>query len=84
MRRTQRKSVEEARTLLLELLEDAESGQSAIITKAGRPVDALVPIESFKSIDRRKSLLPLTGSGRGLWGKDSRRTLRNLRAEWDR
>jgi hypothetical protein len=30
------------------------------------------------------SLLPLAGSGRGLWGPDSRSTLRALRDEWDR
>jgi hypothetical protein len=33
---------------------------------------------------RQKSLLALAGSGRGLWGRDSRKTLRKLRDEWDR
>jgi hypothetical protein len=26
----------------------------------------------------------MEGSGRGLWGEDSRRTLRDLRDEWSR
>ena len=79
MSENQRKSVEEARDQLLGLLEEAEGGQSTIITREGRPVAALVPIEVFKSIDREISLLPLKGQGRGLWGKNSVRTLRALR-----
>ena len=80
----QHKEAEEARNRLLELLEAAESGQSTVITRGGRPVAVLVPIETFISIGDQKSLLPLTGSGRGLWGKNSTRTLRNLREEWER
>lgn len=33
---------------------------------------------------QQQSLLPLEGSGRGLWGKDSARTVRRLRDEWSR
>ena len=33
---------------------------------------------------RQLSLLPLQGSGRGMWGKDVRQTLQKLRDEWDR
>jgi prevent-host-death family protein len=78
---TQRKGAEEARNQLPDLLEAAENGLSTVITRHGRPVAALVPIETFESIARQKSILPLRGSGRGLWGKDSRRTLRDLREE---
>jgi len=39
-----RESVEEARNQLPDLLEVAELGRSAIITRDGRPVAALVPV----------------------------------------
>jgi prevent-host-death family protein len=84
MNTTRRKGAEEARNQLPELLEAAENGQATIITKRGRPVAALIPVESLKSASRQQSLLPLEGSGRGLWGKSSKRTLGKLRDEWSR
>ena len=79
-----RKGSEEARNQLPALLDAAENGQSTIITRHGRPVAALVPIAHYGAVDRQQSLLPLQGSGRGLWGRDSTRTLRKLRDEWER
>jgi hypothetical protein len=32
----------------------------------------------------QQSLMPLRGSGRGLWGENSARTLDELREEWSR
>ena len=84
MSKIQRKGAEEARNQLPDLLEAAEAGKSTIITRHGRPVAALVPIDEFRSPERQASLLALAGSGRGLWGKDSTRTIRRLREEWDR
>ena len=51
---------------------------------AGRPVAALVPLDDYVATGRQQSVLPLAGSGRGLWGRDSTRTLRKLRDEWTR
>lgn len=79
-----RKGAEEARSQLPELLDDAEEGRSTIITRHGRPVAALVPIDSSGVAVRQQPLLPLAGSGRGLWGRDSSNTLRKLRDEWSR
>jgi prevent-host-death family protein len=84
MTMTQRRGAEEARNQLPDLLDAAEKGRSTIITRHGKPVAALVPIETYEDSVRQLSLLPLEGSGRGLWGKDSRVTLRKLRDEWDR
>jgi prevent-host-death family protein len=84
MSATRRKGAEEARNQLPDLLEAAEKGESTIITRHGRPVAALVPIEMYGSAVQQQPLIPLRGSGRGLWGKDSRRTLRKLRNEWSR
>ncbi|CAN5607002.1 hypothetical protein BH10PSE6_BH10PSE6_27640 [soil metagenome] len=80
----QRKGAEEARNQLPDLLEAAEGGKSTIITRHGRPVAVLVPIDEYRSVERQASLVPLSGSGRGMWGKDSTRTIRELRKEWDR
>jgi prevent-host-death family protein len=79
-----RKGAEEARNQLPELLGAAEKGQPTIITKRGRPVAALMPIDSLRRGIRQQPLLPLAGSGRGLWGKSSARTISKLRDEWSR
>ncbi len=79
-----RKGAEEARNQLPDLLAAAESGRSTVITKHGRPVAAIVPIDEFTGGQRQQPLLPLKGSGEGLWGKDSTGTLRDLREEWNR
>ena len=78
------KGAEEARNQLPHLLEAAEDGQSTVITKHGRPIAALVPIDDYVAAVRQEPLPPLAGSGRGLWGRDSARTIRKLRDEWSR
>lgn len=79
-----RKGVEEARSQLPALLAQAEKGRSTVITRHGRSIAALVPVERAGGGLRQKSLLGLAGSGKGLWGKDSTKTLRRLRDEWRR
>ena len=84
MSETSRKGAEEARNQLPALLDAAEKGQTTIITKHGRAVAALVPADTYGAATRQQPLLPLKGSGRGLWGRNSRGTLRKLRDEWSR
>ena len=79
-----RKGAEEARNQLPHLIDAAEEGRSTVITRHGRPVAALVPIEAYSATVRQQPLTPVEGSGRGLWGKDSARTIRKLRNEWTR
>ena len=79
-----RKGAEEARNQLPHLIDAAEKGQSTIITRRGRPVAALVPIAAYGAATRQHPITPVEGSGRGLWGRNSGRTLRKLRDEWDR
>jgi prevent-host-death family protein len=81
---TVRKGAEEARNQLPELLSAAEKGCATIITRHGRPIAALVPISEYASAYGQQPLLPEEGTGRGLWGKNSTRTIRRLRAEWSR
>lgn len=73
---------EEARTLLPELLELAHQGKASLITKRGKPYAELVPVGSAATRKPRLPFLSLAASGRGLWGRDSRKTLKRLRDEW--
>jgi len=84
MSRPNRRGVEAARNQLPALLAEAERGRSTIITRHGRSIAAIVPVERAEGGSRQKSLMGLAGSGKGLWGKDSTRTLRKLRDEWQR
>ncbi|MGH8705671.1 MAG: type II toxin-antitoxin system Phd/YefM family antitoxin [Burkholderiales bacterium] len=84
MARPKRKGVEEARKQLPALLAEAEKGRATVITRHGRSIAAIVPVDRATLGQRQKSLLGLAGSGKGLWGKDSSRTLRRLRDEWNR
>ena len=81
---TSRKGAEEARSQLPALLEAAGKGRATIITRHGRPVAALVPMADFLEGGRQQPLLPLAGSGRGLWGGDVAHTIDGLRDEWSR
>ena len=73
---------EQARAHLPELLEAAHHGSSTIITKHGRPYAALVSLAHSESRRKESSLLDLKGSGRGLWGRDSARSVARIRDEW--
>jgi prevent-host-death family protein len=79
-----RRSAEEARRQLPELLTAAQRGRQTIISRHGRPVAVLTPISASGAANTQRSLLSLTGSGRGMYGEDSRATIRQLRDEWDR
>ncbi len=78
------KDAEEARNQLPDLLAAAEKGRATIITKHGRPVAAIVPLNEFDPKRGQQSLVPLRGSGSTLWDEDSAGTIRKLRDEWSR
>ena len=82
--KSRQRGAEDARNQLPALLTAAANGQPTIITKRGKPVAALMPIAAYATGSRQQPLSPLSGSGRGLWGKSSIRTLRKLRGEWSR
>ena len=83
MRKSVSQGAEEARQHLPAILTAAASGRTTIITRHGRAVAAVVPTSSLQ---QRKpiSLLTLAGTGRGLWGRASTRTIADLRDEWNR
>jgi prevent-host-death family protein len=76
--------VEEARIQLPRLLEQAAAGKASIITRHGKPIAAIMPLDTYGSAGRQQSILPLAGSGRGLWDATSAKTLQRLRREWNR
>lgn len=83
MAKVQRKRAEEARAKLPALLAEAEKGRTTIITRRGRSVAALVPVQGVAA-SRQLPLTTLAGSGKGMWGRNSAAMLRRLRDEWSR
>ena len=61
----------------------AHHGSSTVISEYGKPYAALVPLSSVASLRRRVSVLTLSGTGVGLWGDDSSKTVTDLRNEWE-
>jgi prevent-host-death family protein len=84
MTKSQQKGVEEARNQLPRLIEAAEAGHTTVITKRGRAVAVLAPLDSSGVAQKQRSLSTLAGSGRGLWGRNSRREIDKMRDEWTR
>ncbi len=82
MAKPRHKGAEEARNQLPSLLEDAANGHTTIITRRGRSIAALVPIDGLLGRPRQKGLIDLIGSGKGMWTKGDRP--RKLRDEWSR
>ncbi len=78
-----RKGVEEARNELPKLIDAAAAGHVTIITRRGRAVAMLAPLDGY-SAKRQQSLLSIAGTGRGLWGRNSARAVDALREEWNR
>jgi prevent-host-death family protein len=74
-------SVAQAREQFPSLLEAAEAGVQSVITRRGRPVAVLGPLDQRRP--RHKiSLDSLIGSGAGLWGKSAGEHVAGLRGEW--
>lgn len=83
VRKSASKGSEEARQQLPAILAAAAAGHSTIITRHGRAVAAVVPTDALRPRNS-VSLLSLAGTGHGLWGKDSAKTVAKLRDEWNR
>ena len=75
--------LEQARIQLPSIVADAHAGIASVITRHGKPYAAVVPLRDLeKSRALPSGLLALRGTGRGLWGADSRQTIGELRDEW--
>lgn len=76
--------LEKARSRLPGIVAEAHAGKRTVITRHGKPYAAVVPVADLekRSSQKRSGFLALRGTGKGLWGKDTRKTLADLRAEW--
>lgn len=72
-----------ARAKFSELVELAHHGSPTVILKHGRPYAALVPISKMVASPGRISVLSLSGTGVGLWGDRSSRSIACVRDEWE-
>lgn len=84
MAKVESKGAEEARNQLPDLLEAASRGSSTIITRRGKAVAVLVPVQDFSPRGRQKSAANLRGSGKGFWGRSPASAIARMRDEWDR
>lgn len=74
-------SVAQAREQFPSLLEAAESGVQSVITRRGRPIAVLGPLD-LRRPRNRVSVDSLIASGTGLWGKSAGEHVESLRQEW--
>jgi prevent-host-death family protein len=82
MKTAAKKGAEQARRNFPALIEQAARGEPTIITKHGKPYAALVPASYLGQNVARVDIRALRGSGKGLWGRSIKRTLRSMREEW--
>ena len=75
---------EDARKQLPAIVTAAAQGHTTIITKHGRAVAAVVPVDSIVPAKKQSPITSVAGTGKGLWGKDSTKAITNLRDEWSR
>jgi prevent-host-death family protein len=83
-RQTHTTGAEEARKQLPALVAAAAEGRTTIITRHGRAVAAVVPADSISPAKEQSPITSIAGTGKGLWGKNSTRSIAKLRDEWSR
>jgi antitoxin (DNA-binding transcriptional repressor) of toxin-antitoxin stability system len=77
------KPAEQARAKLPSILSSALNGESTVISRRGQAIAAVVPMSEFRKT-KVASLMTLAGTGKGLWGKSSGKSIQALRDEWSR
>ncbi len=80
--------LEQARIHLPQIVAQAHSGITSVITRHGKPYAAVVSIDDLERAHAAQSASPsvlaLRGMGKGLWGPSSSQTVAQLRDEWTR
>lgn len=78
--------LEQARAQLPLIASEAVAGYSSVITRHGKPVAVVVPVEQWREEQARSSkqcgVLALRGSGLGLWLEGAVPAVAHLRDEW--
>jgi prevent-host-death family protein len=78
--------LEQARAQLPLIAAEAQAGYSSEITRHGKPVAMVVPVQDWQAAQGRQvasgGILVLRGSGRGLWPQGAAKAVAQLRNEW--
>jgi prevent-host-death family protein len=78
--------LEQARAQLPLIASEAVAGTSTVITRHGKPVAVVVPVDHWRDQQARSlrqgGVLALRGSGRGLWPEGAAAAVAQLRDEW--
>ncbi len=78
--------LEQARAQLPLIASQAVAGYSSVITRHGKPVAVVVPVEQWREEQARSlkqgGILVLRSSGRGLWPDGVAESVTHLREEW--
>ncbi len=78
--------LEQARTHLPHIAAEARARYSTVITRHGKPVAVVVPVEAWQAQQatriRKGGILALRGTGRRLWPEGAAKTVARLRDEW--
>lgn len=78
--------LEQARSQLPRIASEAVAGYSSVITRHGKPVAVVVPVDQWREQQARSlqqvGVLALRGTGRGLWPEGAANSVAQLRGEW--
>jgi len=78
--------LEQARAQLPLIAAEAQAGYSSEITRHGKPVAMVVPVQDWQTAQGRQiasgGILALRGTGRGLWPQGVAKAVAQLRQEW--
>jgi prevent-host-death family protein len=84
-----RYGLEQARAQLPHIASEAVAGYSSVITRHGKPVAVVVPVDVWQTQQARQAqlahgggILALRGSGKGLWPQGAGPAVAELRDEW--
>lgn len=86
MKKVRQYGLERARAQLPHIATEAQAGLSSVITRHGKAVAVVVPVEQWQAEQALKSrasgILALRGTGRGLWPQGAGQAVDELRGEW--
>ena len=78
--------LEQARAQLPLIAAEAQAGYSSEITRHGKPVAMVVPVQDWQAEQGKQvalsGILALRGTGAGLWPRGAANAVAQLRNEW--
>jgi antitoxin (DNA-binding transcriptional repressor) of toxin-antitoxin stability system len=65
---------------------EAQAGHSSVITRHGKPMAVVVPVQDWQAAQGQQvalgGILAMRGTGRGLWPQGAAKAVAQLRQEW--